>query len=177
MPERPPKSLQPLLDNTNQESQDSCLPITPDDLAKLTSQMKLQRPVLATIALINVQAMEEQKLHKQLREISNQTPTTCIRQFISWLIDLTVPERLRWLQWITENTPREKRKNQVFRKFMEQAKEGFSLVEPDLNALFLLFAKYNKTRSYNREIQTALQKYLAERDLANKNLQPKPKIK
>lgn len=131
--------------------------------------------VRPTISIANAEAVRTEKLHWQLREICNQSHTKFIRQFISWIIDLPVPERLKWLQWIIANTSRVKRKSKIFIKFTEQVKKGFSLVNPDLKALFILFAEYNKSKDYNQEIQTALQKYLDQYDRDNKIKKPNPK--
>ncbi len=153
-------------ENPNQESQDSYLPITQTDLAKLASQRKLQGPVLATITLINVGAMEVQGLHKQLREISNEGTTTCIRQFLNWIINLPESEWPTWLRWINDNTVPKTRNKQLFSTFMSQVKDQFKLGKPDIIALIALFTEYSsKKRGYNREIQTALKKYLDQYDL------------
>ena len=158
-------------DNSDQESQDDYSKITLDDYNTYRlseSKNKRRERDRATIPVANAEAVRAEKLHRELREISNQTPTKFIRQFISWIIDLTVPERLKWLQWITENTSRIKQRSQIFIKFMEQVKKGFSLVKPDLKALFILFAEYNKSKDYNRDIQIALKKYLDQYDLDSK---------
>ncbi|MBC7406695.1 MAG: hypothetical protein H7230_04470 [Candidatus Parcubacteria bacterium] len=158
-------------DNSKQGIQDDYPKITPADYNAYRlpeSKNKRRERDRATIPVANAEAMKTEKLHKQLREMCNQTHTSFIRQFISWIIDLTVSERLTWLEWIIENTSREKQRSQIFKKFTEQVKRGFSLANPDLNALFILFAEYNKSKDYNREIQTALKKYLDQYDLDSK---------
>ena len=165
MSETPPEN--PKLDLNNFEQRD--LFYSPEitkadyDIYRLPKNIS-GKQVMAAIAVSNTGAVRAETLHRELREISNQTPTKFIRQFISWIIELTVPERLTWLQWITENTSRIKQRSQIFKKFTEQVKRGFSLANPDLNALFILFAEYNKSKDYNREIQTALKKYLNQYD-------------
>ena len=163
--------------NSLQRIQDDYLPISKADydVHRLPKNISGEQ-VRPTISIANAEAVRTEKLHKQLREICNQSSTKFIRQFICWIIDLPVPERLTWLQWIIENTSRLKQRSQIFIKFMEQVKKGFSLVEPDLNALFILFAEYNKGKDYNREIQTALQKYLDQYDRDNKIKKPNLKI-